>query len=83
MRAAGGAGKLRRQVTIESITPQAGTILGAGSRVTFRGRVRYTLATDSITIPASGVTAVHVFFPLFATGSTRSAAVQRVSYPVR
>jgi hypothetical protein len=34
-------------VAVESITPAAGESLLAGSRVTFRARVRYTLATAS------------------------------------
>ena len=34
-------------VTIESISPDPGAVLRAGSRVTFRARVRYTLATAS------------------------------------
>lgn len=34
-------------VAVESITPAAGQSLSAGSRVTFRARVRYTLATAS------------------------------------
>lgn len=34
-------------VAVESITPAAGDSLRAGSRITFRARVRYTLATAS------------------------------------
>lgn len=108
-------------VLLESITPSVNDPLVAGSRVTFRARVRYALATadtghitlviedqnlrvfpptpqqratvlrgegrvelvDTVDIPASGVTFVHVFTPLFPTGSSRSTAVQEATYTVR
>ena len=108
-------------VSVESITPAAGEVLRAGSQVTFRARVRYTLATassgrvsmviedqtsrnisstvpqpsaqvqrgsgtaelvDTINLPASGVTRVDVFLPLFPTGASSTSTVQIVRYPV-
>ena len=38
--------------------------------------------SDSIVIPATGVTSVGVFFPLLQTGATMTQTVQNVSYPV-
>ena len=37
---------------------------------------------DTVTIPASGVTRVLVFTPLFPAGASRSTAVQQVTYTV-
>ena len=109
-------------VAIEVITPERGTRLTAGSRVTFQVRGRYTLASassgriglviedqdfknisatvpqpfstvtrgggtleiaDTVTVPATGVTTVHVFLPLLPTGASRSTAVDHVVYPVQ
>jgi len=109
-------------VAIETITPVQGTTLQGGSRVTFRARVRYTLATassgrisliiedqasrnisattpqpsisvtrggqvveltDTIDIPANGVTRVDVFVPLFPGTSTSTNTVQVVRYTVQ
>jgi hypothetical protein len=115
-------GPANDSVVLESFEPASGTVLAPGSRVTFRGRVRYALASastgrvsiiiqdqldtnisptspqpsvtvtlgtgtvelaDTITVPASGVTSVRVFYPLFPTGASRSSVVQSVVYSVR
>ena len=39
--------------------------------------------SDTITVPASGVTSVHVFLPLLPAGSTSTSVVQSVTYSVR
>jgi hypothetical protein len=39
--------------------------------------------SDSITVPATGVTSVNVFFPLFPAGVTQTSTVQVVRYSVR
>jgi hypothetical protein len=109
-------------VAIEVITPERGTSLTAGSRVTFRVRGRYTLAgassgriglviedqdfknisatvpqpssavtrgggtleiADTVNIPATGVSTIHVFLPLIPTGASRSTAVDHVVYSVQ
>jgi hypothetical protein len=108
-------------VIIETITPARDTTLSAGSRVTFRARVSYTLATassgrismviedqasrnisptspqpsiqvsrgggvveltDTVTIPANGVTRVDLFVPLLPAGSSSTSIVQVVRYTV-
>lgn len=109
-------------LNFESFEPAVSSLLAPGSRVTFRARVRYALATastgrvaiviqdqsdnnisptrpqpsstvtlgagtvelaDTITVPATGVTGVHVFYTLLPTGAPRSTATQRVIYTVR
>lgn len=46
-----------------------------------RGSSSVTL-TDSIVIPASGVSSVRVFFPLIPSGATTTSVVRLVTYPV-
>jgi hypothetical protein len=109
-------------LVLESFEPPVSTVLAPGSRVSFRARVRYALATastgrvliviqdqtgnnisgtspqpsvavtlgagtvelaDTITVPASGVTSVQVFYPLIPGGAQQSTVVQRVIYTVR
>lgn len=50
--------------------------------VVHRGSADVTL-TQTVTLPADGVTAVNVFFLLAPAGSTSTKASVRLSYPVR
>jgi hypothetical protein len=55
---------------------------GQPTAVVARGSGDVTL-TQTITLPADGITVVNVFFLLAPTGSTSTRASVRLSYPVR
>ena len=58
-------------------------VSGVQPTVVVRRGTADTTISETITLPASGVTAVNVFFVLAPAGATTTKASVRLSYPVR
>ena len=65
--------QLNRSISPTTPQPRVQIIRGTGT----------VELSDTVTVPASGVTSVQVFFPLVPAGSTNTSVVDTVTYTVR